>query len=524
MSASATPSNAQAVAAPADNRRSLGRGGALLSGAKLYFIVLGLAQQIVLSWTLQDAYGALRGALSPASITYNPVVGAGVQGLSRAVSRARAEEESGVLVGSALVAQIALGALLAAAFFLCAPLLAAWLHSPHLVGSLRILSVVVFCYGIYAPLVGVLNGEHRFFSQAALDVLSATLRTLALFGGAYWFRNAGPMAGVEGACSGFALVAVLMCGVAWMTARVRTPSWSWGAIQRHLAFVVPVFASQGVLNMLLQADTNMLRRFAAAAAVRDGLDVTRADSIVGAYSAGQLFALLPYQVLIGVSFILFPLLSEFHARSERSKVAALVQGGVRIALLVTGMIVAVTVGLPHALLRLVFPPQFADQGALSMAYLCAGFGFFALFGVFTAILNSVGRQWQSLLTTAVALGAVLIGNWYMLSSSHFDSSLLSRTAVSTSLGMIVATLFAAGLVWRETGAVVGWGTALRTLGATCGALLLARALPDAGRVGTLAVAALVAAVYVVLLLLARELSIQELKGFGRAVFRGGRPR
>ena len=111
-----------------DEVRTAGRGGLALSFAKIYFMVLGLAQQIVLSWLLQDSYGALRGALSPASIAYNAAVTASVFGMSRAVSRADVRDRPHVIrVGLSI--QTGVGLALGTAFFLGATPLVELCHA-----------------------------------------------------------------------------------------------------------------------------------------------------------------------------------------------------------------------------------------------------------------------------------------------------------------------------------------------------------------------------------------------------------
>ncbi|HTA89702.1 MAG TPA: hypothetical protein VK745_09015, partial [Polyangiaceae bacterium] len=58
----------------ADTARAAGRGGLAVAFAKIYFIVVGLVQQIALPRLLGlDGYGALASVLSIAGITYNPV-------------------------------------------------------------------------------------------------------------------------------------------------------------------------------------------------------------------------------------------------------------------------------------------------------------------------------------------------------------------------------------------------------------------------------------------------------------------
>ncbi|MEN9579294.1 MAG: hypothetical protein RJA70_2303, partial [Pseudomonadota bacterium] len=382
-----------------------GRGGLALSAAKLYFMGLGLVQQIGLSWLLQDGYGALRGALSPASITYNPLVSAGVQGMSWSVSRAP-EAERPAALRSALLVHAVLASVTAAAFYVLAPLVGTALGSEYLVPTLRILSLVVLFYGLYAPLVGILNGQRRFLLQAALDALAATLRTLGLLLGAWWLLKAGTTRAVEGASWAFAGVVLLMFSVTAFAVRKslrstavsgeqpRDTSAAWRLrTARHVAFLLPLLASQVILNLLLQADTNTLRAFATRAAAREGLLPEAADRLVGAYNAAQLFGFLPYQLLIAITFILFPMLAKADRANDRVAIGRYVREGMRLALLTAGLAVTANAGLSSHLLRLVFPAQFAELGSDAMRILALGLGAFALFGVLTTVLNSLGKAW-----------------------------------------------------------------------------------------------------------------------------------
>ena len=76
-----------------ETTRKAGRGGLALAAGKIYFIFLGLIQQIVLQRVLGlDGYGGLSTVLSLASITYNPIVSSSIQGVSRAVAQSPDEE------------------------------------------------------------------------------------------------------------------------------------------------------------------------------------------------------------------------------------------------------------------------------------------------------------------------------------------------------------------------------------------------------------------------------------------------
>ncbi len=510
---------AQSAAPATDATRRAGRGGLALSAAKLYFLVLGFAQQIVLGSLLgADGYGALRGAMSPASITYNPLIAAGVQGMSRAVSRVP-EAERAATVRRGLLLHFVLAFVVGGSFWLAAPALGNVLHSEYLVPPFRVLAIVVLFYGIYAPFVGVLNGLRRFGQQAALDVLSATLRTVALFAGAYWLLSEGALRAVEGACWGFAGVSLVMVFVSVGLVGIGRAGATRLGVGEHLWFIVPVIVAQAVLNLLLQVDVNTLRGFASRAATSAGLSSDAANTLVGAYSAGQLFGFLPYQLLIGLTFILFPLLASAQAKNDRKAVEQYVLEGTRLATVVMGLVVSVSAGLSESLLRLAFPPRFAEVGTASMQLLTLGLGAFALFGVFTTVLNGLGRQWQSLSVTALATALVFGLNWLLVKDTAFGPELLLATARATSIGMVCAALGAAVLVKLSAGAVIRPSVLVRVGLALALTVLAARQLPTLGKVATVGASLGVASCYVVLLVLLRELGTRDARRV-RAIFGG----
>jgi stage V sporulation protein B len=495
-----------AVAVPAAHAQRAGRGGLIVSGAKLYFIAVGLLQQVALKALLGlDGYGALSSALSAASITYNPLVTASVQGVSHAV--ATSPDDGDAL--RRLIAPHALLALLTAlAFFLLAPLVGGLTGAPHVVLALRLLAAVMLTYGLYAPLVGALNGRASFARQAALDVLAATLRTLGLLGGAYWLGSArigADWSGVEGAALGFALSSALIMLLALAFVRIgKRPSAGPGA-REYAHYVLPILFGQVLLNLLFQADQLLLRRFASDAALASGLGPSAADTLVGAYRAAQLFCFLPYQLVIAISVVLFPLLAATARTGQRADVARYVKSGVRLALLVIGLVVSVTSGLSGPLLRLVFGDDAAALARAPMQLLSLGLGAFALLGVLTSVLNSLSAQRQSLGVTALACALVGALCFWRVQGQPLAGALLMQTAIATSSALLLATLVAAWLVLRRAGGLVAPASLLRILGSLCLAIAIGRALPEPSRLLTAPYSALVALSYCLALIALGEL-------------------
>jgi stage V sporulation protein B len=500
---------AEPLANAGDATRAAGRGGLAVAFAKIYFIVVGLVQQIALPRLLGlDGYGALASVLSIAGITYNPVTTTSIQSVSRAVTLATPETEPGT-IRRVFTVHAVFSVLLALGFFLLAPFIANWVGASHVVNPLRILSAVMLLYGLYTPLIGVLNGQHKFVSQASLDVIAATLRTTGLIAGAYLFTRRGNF-GVEGATAGFAGTAVLILGVALVLVGVGKRGPAALSVRAHLLFALPVLLGQILFNLLLQADLTLLRRFASEAALAHGLPATAADPLVGAYRATQLFSFLPYQLLIAVTFILFPMLATAARDGDRQAVARYVSTGVRLALVLAGVMISVTAGLSDRLLYLVFGAEAAKLGGHSLELLALGFGGFAIFGVLTTVLNSLKHERESAIVTGVAVTLVVALCYLRVRGAPFGEDLLFFTAEATAAGLFVATLSAAFFVYRAAGAVAPPLALGRVLLAVAGATLLGRFLPHAGKILTPVYALVVAAAYVFILLVTRELGTRDL--------------
>jgi stage V sporulation protein B len=497
----------------ADVARSAGRGGLAVAFAKMYFILVGFVQQIALPRVLGlDGYGAFSSAQSIASITYNPITGTSIQGVSRAVAHAT-DAEQGAALRRTLTVHACFALVFWLAFFVSIPFICRAIGAPHIVSTLRILSTIVLLYGLYTPLVGALNGKRRFLSQAGLDIGAATLRTIGLVTGAYLVVKLGGsrLEATEGASWGFVVAMVMLLMAALFMVGVGRAGPGGPTVLSHLAFVGPLFLGQILLNLLLQADLTLLRRFAGEAAVAQGLPLTAADPFIGAYRATQLFSFLPYQLLLSVTFVLFPMLASAARDGDRQAVGRFVETGVRLALVIAGLMASVTSGLAGPLMRLVFGQEAANYGTAALQTLSLGFGVFAIFGILTTVLNSLKREGVSTLITLVAVLLVAAVCLVTVRGGELSGRLLLLTARATSTAIVLSTAVAGFFVFRTTGALVRPSAIVRVLLATALATLVGRLLPDVHPLAVVPFAALVGVVYAVVLVLTRELTRADLE-------------
>src|SRR5262249_14524382 len=155
--------------------------------------------------------------------------------------------------------------------------------------------------------------------QAGFDIFAATVRTVGLIAGALVWARGSSTRVAEGACFGFLAGVTLVLVVALSVVGVGRAGASPTRVREHVAFVAPLLLGQLLLTLLSQADLTLLRRSAAEAATSGGLAPTAADPYVGAYRTTQLFSFLPYQLLMAVTFVLFPMLAGARQNPDRSE-------------------------------------------------------------------------------------------------------------------------------------------------------------------------------------------------------------
>jgi stage V sporulation protein B len=514
------PSRAEACSAGAESKpevkektaetaRVAGRGGLAIAAAKLSFITFGFIQQLILPRLLGvDGYGQVSRVLSVVSIVNNVVVAMAIQGVSRSVSTAP-EAEADRAFRRSLVVHIWVAMALSLGLALSAGPITAFMHAPHLTTHLRLVAIVVLLYGIYAPLVGSLNGKRRFIEQAGLDIGYAVIRLCSMVGGAAFFIRAGE-SGALGAVAGFIAAAALIVPIAWSRSGVGAPFGSAPSLRDYGAFLVPLFLGQSCLNLLMQTDMVLLSRFAGQAAGASELGVKVADSLTGVYRGAQLFAFLPYQLLMSITFILFPMLARASAEGDKEAVRSYTRTGVRLALLLTGLLCGAVSGVAPHVLRLVFPEEIWKNGGDALRILSLGMGAFTILGVISAALTSMGRAVASWLLTATGVILIAAGCFILMPRARLGPEMLVQAATAVAIGLTVTAAAGGVVLARVAGGFVGPLSLVRVLVALGVAVFAGSRLPWLGKPVVVVEVVLVAGIYVAVLIALRELGAHDL--------------
>lgn len=510
--------------------RTAGRGGVAVLGAKLFFLVVGFVQQPLMRFAvgLSD-FGSLAQVLAVSNVVNNVVVQSGTQGVSRVVAGAKGHQQEALR--AVLRVHLPLAVVVAALMCAATPVYAAFERAPDVVAPLLVLAGVAFLYGLYAPLIGFLNGTNRFGRQALLDVIFGTLRTIGLVGGGWLFVRHG-LSGVLGITGGWVCAAVIIVPLALRSTKLgrRLPP---GAARpagiptsgKYLVMLLPIAAAQLCTNILMQIDIGLLGRFLSEGAAATGLtgDARReaVKPLLAIYKECQTFAFLPYQLVFSITLILFPMLARAKAGGDAEAVRTYVARGARLAAIFGGLLVAVLLTIPQSMLAFAYPGADAARGAEVLRWMALAQAAFTMLGIATTVLTSIGRERMAAVLTLAAVIAVGAACWTFVPGTAFGHEQLVRSAQASGGALLVTLIVAGLLVKQQTGAFVPPATAVRVLAALGGCFALGFVAPRFGRLVTPVVAAIIGLAYVAFLVVTRELGKSDL-ALAKGVVRRGK--
>lgn len=497
---------AQTSEAKAEEASRAGRGVLAITFAKLWFIVAGYVVLFGLPRLLgsPERFGQYSTAINIVSILNNVLIAATVQTVSKVISER--PEDADARLRKALSIQLAIGGAAALAVFLLAPiLLERFVLDPKVTPLLQAASPIVLAYALYAALVGALNGTQRFATQAKLDMTFSTMRTLGILGGAaLGFGAIGAVLGFSAAACAILAISLVVVGVGKRGEGAHLRVW--------LAPMIPLWTYQVFLNGVLQLDLPVLKRTITMLATTPTVDAAQAADLasryVGFYRAAQTLAFVPYQLILSVTFVVFPLVSAATAGGDREATRAYIRNAMRFSLLVLLAIAAPISGAARGAMRLAYQAEYvAGAGALSV--LALGTVCFALFVIAATVLGGAGRAREAAIIAAVALVAVVTCNVGFVEAAGVGEHTLLAAALGTSTGMGLALALVGTLLWRSYGAFLAPIVALRAGVAGVAGWMAAHFLPVSGKLGGLLALAVGFGVYVAVLLLTREIGATE---------------
>jgi len=410
-------------------------------------------------------------AANKTSANPNVIVSGTVQGVSHFVAQVTYQAKDVQKTALKLHSWCGLG--LSIIFFTCAPVIASILRDPELTWPLRSAAGIIACYAFYSIFVGVANGKRAFGKQATLDTMFATLRVSAILLSVYLGF------GVVGAFLGWTIAAIIILVIAafWIqTTETQTPhkisattaSPSTPLSQKKMFnYVSQLLIFTLLINLILRTDLFVLKR--GTMEILSGASADLSSSVAtilsGYYGISQALALIPYQAIFALTFIIFPTLSkapttvltEVEAQSRSNYISQ----ALRFTLILSIAIALPLFIIPEHAIGILYPTRF-QSGGFALRFLAFGMVSFSLFSVVCTVLNAISRTKTSIFiafaTTVVSLGcnisAFKLIKSYPLEGSYAASEqasavvtrLLEQTAILSAPALSTAAATTLGLI------------------------------------------------------------------------------
>lgn len=386
-----------------------------------------------------------------------------ITGTMQAVAKLVSEEPQKArrLVNQALKLQCLLGLPLAIAYAASSGFIAEhFLNDASLTSMMQLSSLIILFYAFYAIFVGYLNGVKSFVRQAILDISFQTLKCASILGLVVLGM------GVAGAISGFVAAAGVVCVLSglwvWRVMKASpaptveaNPDEERARIKRLASFLFLVMIYTFALNGLMRADLFLLKSVTAVlptdVAALAEIAKTTSDKFAGIYGGALNLARLPFQGVIAVTFVIFPLISSATFQDDKEKTKAYIRSTFRYCLLLIGAVALPLIFNSDAVLSVVYPAEYMmAAGALSI--LSVGIIFFSLLFVAMTIFIGAGKPGVAGVIMFISLGISAALNYVGLTNAHLSAQELTTRLGSTDHAGFAAAYFADGATYMTAAA------------------------------------------------------------------------
>ena len=475
----------------ADNVAAIaGRGTIYITAAKIWFMLSGYGIAVTLAYLLTvEDYGIYRVVINTVSIINAVIVTGTYQAVSKYVSQEPEKAES--IKWKALGLQVYVGGAATLGFFLLAPVTASLLNDARLTGWLRLAALITLSYSFYSVYTGYFNGKRLFDIQAGLDITYSTLKLLfiVLFA---WLGF-----GVTGSVGGFALAAASVLVISALIARGGDRDGDARTAQLF-SFQSYVLLFTFVLTLLQRVDLILIKALSSP-------DATIASEKAGYYSAAQDMANLTYQIIVSVTFIIFPLVSQSTFADDRQRTQSYISNTLRYTLMVMALTATLFSSCASGVLRVVYRETY-QAGVPALRVVAFGMLFFGVLFVVTTIISASGHPGVSLLLGVITL----------VLSTAFNALLiplhgLAGAATATTVAMLIGSVLACAYLWRKFRALTSFASIVRIAGCAGVTYGLSMVFSPASKVLIIGELVGLSIAYAVALVLTSELGRADLK-------------
>ncbi|HLD79106.1 MAG TPA: flippase [Candidatus Nanoarchaeia archaeon] len=435
---------------------SVSRGTAYLFLAQFVFLVSGYIVHVGLGRLLGPAeYGVIGIILSLMLLTQTLLMRGLPQALAKEISAHPEQKEA--LFNTAFWVQLLTAAVVTAAFFFGANLIAHFFRDPSLVKYIRLSSAIIIptaLFSLYSD--GFLNGTHKFRTQAWLRGLNSILKPIFIF----------PLVllgyTISGAVAGYILTGFTSWFFSWYATGIRITQKAFHSSLDLLKKAFPIMMISFTYVLLNNIDLYLLKH------------LLESNYAAGIFSAADNLARTSPQLFFALAFTIMPAISAALAKQELLLAKKYITEALRYLLLILLPITVMVSATATPLVTLFYSSSFADSGAV-LQILIFGSMFFAMFTVLNSVAIGAGDSSKALWSSVLLIVVSTILNLILIPKYGVQGAAIA-TAATALLGVLIILLY----VRIKFKAGFQWGSSLKIIAASLVIYLLARSIPVSG--------------------------------------------
>lgn len=465
-----------------------GRGTVQMLVARMVFLVAGFFVSVILARGLGPVQFGIYGVVMSLLLWFEMILAAGVPGATTKLLHEHPDETQQVEQTAHAVMLLWCVPLFVGSW-LIAPRLAAWFGFSTEGALFRLAILDLPLMAVYLAYQGILTG-HRFFGAVAACLIIHTTSKLV---GILILLGFG--LSVFGAL--IAHVAATVAVLVYLLIRhpIRRAAPSSRMIRTMIGVALPMGAYLVALQILLGAGLWLLKAMETDAGETVGyyvaaLNVTRVLTVVPSVVTGVVFTSLAWAI----------------AHSDRKKIRDFIEGATRFGLVLLAPGCTLIMIDAEGIMALLFSDVYRPGGT-TLRYQTVGFGALAFFDILFHALMAAGAFRQSAAIVVALIPALLVATYLLIGYLGGAGAALALA------GTIVAgTVLAAVLVYRRFGTIARPATVVRVTMATL-VMGLTAGFVQADGIWLAPKFLVLLAAYVVLLVVMREITSEDLKPF-----------
>jgi len=413
----------------------------LIPFAKIYFMITGYVFQVIIARLLTKSmigmFNYVNSVISPINMI---MVQGGVQTASHFISKSDEEEYNDIKNKVLkLFFSIAISLFIIMQFFAD--------NISNLITKdaknsiyFRIALIIVLFYSLYAVLIGVFNGQKKFKNQALFDISYSTIKILSVsiflvlgfkLYGLFW---------------GWVSATILITILAFLFSKMIKSKKSKFSYKDLFKFSLPIIISQSFFYILLNLDTWML-----------GILSNKSEVLIngGNYLTITTLSRIPYQIVISITFIIFPFISKLSEMKDNSLIKSYIESSLRYSILIAAPFVILISSYPSIFLKIIYGVDFVEN-SVYLSILVVGILFLALFMINITIITASGKPKISMYITLSVLPIDIILNYFLITQYK-----LYGVVIATSISFFISWLISSIFIYKKYKAFLPIKTFLR---------------------------------------------------------------